>query len=79
MRRFGTMRMTSGVMVVMVTCWLDRTGIHNRICLKKSNQIIIEPPHDKTSKVACAPSEDSDQPGHLHGLIRGFALRSMGS
>ena len=22
-----------------------------------------EPPHDKTNKVACAPSEDSDQPG----------------
>ena len=23
-----------------------------------------ELPHDKTNKVACAPSEDSDQPGH---------------
>ena len=23
-----------------------------------------EPPHDKTNKMACAPSEDSDQPGH---------------
>ena len=23
----------------------------------------IEPPHDKTNKIACAPSEDSDQPG----------------
>ena len=22
-----------------------------------------EPPHDKTNKMACAPSEDSDQPG----------------
>ena len=22
-----------------------------------------EPPHDKTSKMTCAPSEDSDQPG----------------
>ena len=22
------------------------------------------PPHDKTNKIACAPSEDSDQPGH---------------
>ena len=28
---------------------------------------IIEPPHDKTNKMACAPSEDSDQPGHLMG------------
>ena len=24
-----------------------------------------EPLHDKTNKKACAPSEDSDQPGHL--------------
>ena len=23
-----------------------------------------EPPHDKTNKMACAPSKDSDQPGH---------------
>ena len=25
---------------------------------------IFEPPHDKTNKMACANSEDSDQPGH---------------
>ena len=34
-----------------------------------------EPPHDKTNKVACAPSEDSDQPGHPPSLIRIFAVR----
>ena len=27
----------------------------------------------------CAPSEDSDQPGHPPSLIRAFAVRSMGS
>ena len=27
----------------------------------------------------CAPSEDSDQPGHLISLIRVFAVRSVGS
>ena len=27
----------------------------------------------------CAPSEDSDQPGHPPSLIRVFAVRSMGS
>ena len=27
----------------------------------------------------CAPSEDSDQPGHPPSLIRGFAVRSMRS
>ena len=25
---------------------------------------IYEPPHDKTNKMICAPSEDSDQSGH---------------
>ena len=23
---------------------------------------LVEPPHDKNNKMACAPSEDSDQP-----------------
>ena len=35
---------------------------------------ITEPPHDKTSKMAYAPSEDSDQPGHPPSLIRVFAV-----
>ena len=29
------------------------------------NNSEFEPAHDKTNKMACAPSEDSDQPGHL--------------
>ena len=37
-------------------------------------QEINEPPKDKTNKMACAPSEDSDQPGHLPSLIRVFAV-----
>ena len=40
---------------------------------------IIEPPYDKTNKMECAPSEDSDQPGHPPNLIKVFAVRSMGS
>ena len=39
----------------------------------------FEPHRDKTNKMACAPSEDSDQPGHPHSLIRVFAVRSVGS
>ena len=35
----------------------------------------FEPPHDKTDKMACAPSEDSDQPGHPPSPIRVFAVR----
>ena len=34
------------------------------------------PPHDKTNKMASAPSEDSDQPSHPPSLIRVFAVRS---
>ena len=39
--------------------------------------IEYEPSHDKTNKMACAPSEDSDKPGHLPSLIRVFAVRSV--
>ena len=35
----------------------------------------FEPPYDKTNKMACAPSEDSDQTGHPPNLIRVFAVR----
>ena len=37
---------------------------------------LFEPHHDKTNKAACAPSEDSDQPGHPPSLIRVFAVRT---
>ena len=40
---------------------------------------ISEPPHDKTSKMTRAPSEDSDQPGHPPSLIRVFTVRLIGS
>ena len=30
---------------------------------------IFEPAHDKPNKMACAPSEDADQPGHQPGLF----------
>ena len=42
-------------------------------------QLTFEPPHDKTNKLACAPSEDSDQPGYSPSLIRVFAVHSVGS
>ena len=38
-----------------------------------------EPKHDKTSKMICAPSEDSDQTGHPSSLTRVFAVRSVGN
>ena len=36
--------------------------------------IQFELPHDKTNKMACTPSENSDQPGHLPSVIRVFAV-----
>ena len=42
-------------------------------------QVKYEPQHDKTSKMTCAPSKDSVQPGHSPSLIRVFAVRFMGS
>ena len=36
---------------------------------------IIESPHDKTNKITCAPSEDSDQQGRAPSLIWVFAVR----
>ena len=38
----------------------------------------IEPHHDKTNSMACASSEDSDQPGCPPSLIRVLAVHSMG-
>ena len=45
-------------------------NIHQYQC----NNPIDEPPHDKTNKMACAPREDSDQPGHLPSVIRDFTV-----
>ena len=33
-----------------------------------------QPPHDKTNKMTCVPSKDSDQPGHPPSLIRVFVV-----
>ena len=40
---------------------------------------LLEPQHDKTSRMTCSPSEDSDQPEHPPSLIRVFTVHSMGS
>ena len=37
-----------------------------------------EPPHDKTNKMICVPSDDSDHPGHLPSLIRVFTMLAKG-
>ena len=42
---------------------------------KDPETVKYEPEHDKTKKMTWAPSDDSDQPGHLPSLIRVFAVR----
>ena len=39
------------------------------VMLKNGQKVRYEPPDDKTNKMACAPSADSDHPGHLPSLI----------
>ena len=54
-------------------CYASDLGLH---CLLRAVRIlrITEPANDKTYKMACAPSEDSDQPGHPPSLNRVFAV-----
>ena len=66
-----TKRKTLSV-VIKILSPMDCLSLPRAICL-------IEPPRDKTNKIACAPSEDSDQPRHPHSLIKVFTVRSMGS
>ena len=47
--------------------------LRNSMCIK-FYVLTNEPPRDKTDKMTCAPSEDSDQPGHLPSLMRVFAV-----
>ena len=51
---------------------------YNHFFISQNDNFVIyinEPPHDKTNKMTCAHSEDSDQPGLPPSLIRVFAVR----
>ena len=39
-----------------------------------SHEHINEQRHERANTVACAPSEDYDQPGHLLSLIRALTI-----
>ena len=43
---------------------LSSRGIEKNHAYNDHENNTFELPHDKTNKMACAPSEDSDQPGH---------------
>ena len=53
---------------------IERTILSLCILLLLPCSDYCEPHRDKTNKMACAPSKDSDQPGHPPSLIRVFAV-----
>ena len=61
---------------IPLTLWVRASFGHHA---RKPRSTACEPPHDKTNKMTCAPSEDSDQPGRPPSLIRVSVVRSMGS
>ena len=56
-----------------VMCWTMRANAKKLLMNRTElSTFIFEPPHDK---MACPPSEDSDQPWHPPSLIRVLAVR----
>ena len=60
-------------MNIRKTCFMEKyrklsQNYHQMSTLSVSPMIVL-PQHDKTSKMTGAPSEESDQPGHLPSLI----------
>ena len=49
------------------------------VCKIQYKALLRESVHDKTNKMSCAPSEESDQPGHPQSLIIVFAVCSIGN
>ena len=66
--------------VLMTNLTILQRNRHERTDKRTGNtKTIIQPQHDKTNKMICGPSEDTDQPGHPSSPIRVFAVRSLGS
>ena len=55
--------------------WLCSPCLGKRKLVSLWSSCICKPVRDKTNKMTCAPSEDSDQPGHPSSLIRVFVVR----
>ena len=56
---------------------LNANSILNNKCagLQPIMSIQYEPVHEISNNLLCATSKASDQPGHMHSLIRAFASR----
>ena len=48
------------------------------LMIERRLRIFNELEHNKTSKITCAPSDDSYQPGHPSSLIRDFSVHFIG-
>ena len=57
------------ILVQDTSIWI-LIAIFTIVCMFLGFQNANEPEHDKTNKMTCGPSEDSDQPGHLPSLVR---------
>ena len=68
---FGSKRTILQLYVLSQAGWLWNAKTKKKKIRKKKK---IEPQHDKTNNVACAPREDSDQPGEPPNLIRFIAV-----
>ena len=53
-----------------VPSFFAKSNFHSSMSTPITLNKIKDLPHDKINKMACAPSEDSDKPGHPPGLIR---------
>ena len=67
---------------------IKATGLQSKVNIeygRKNRQQVLSQrtqrtnglPNDKTNKMVCAPSEDTDQPGHLPSLIKVFTVGSQ--
>ena len=72
---FSTIGTEVGCFLVFLLIQSHRNNYLKPEKYKYTAQWSYEPPHDKTNKMACAPSKDSDQPRHLPNLIQVFAVR----
>ena len=59
--------------------WTEGAQVILWVLSCSSSMLSLRLPHDKIKEMACAPSKDSDQPGHPASLTRVYAVHSVGS
>ena len=65
-----SLQCSTGLQLISFTTVLQNSSNLHNFSISNINVLAMyEPSHDKTNKMTCAPSEDSDQPGHPPSLI----------